>query len=196
MQEHAAHAALSSLNHLLAGADWARVRLQPFAGRTLRLALPPLELRLVVDAAGYFAASPAAYFDVSIELPTGALRAAWAARDSAEGRLRGARIEGDAEFAQGVGFVLQHLRWDYEEDLSHFIGDIAARRLVMQAGAWMRWQRDAVERLAENVAEYLVEERPWWAATPHLQSFSDDLQALSAALDALEQRWPDHRVST
>ena len=32
----------AALNHLLAGEDWARARLQPFAGQTVRLEAPPL----------------------------------------------------------------------------------------------------------------------------------------------------------
>lgn len=93
------HAALSALNHLLHSAPWARQRLAPFAGRTLRLSSPPLQLALTIDADGYFTATGAEEFDVTIALPAATpLRAL----EGPESALRDVRIEGSAEFAGEV----------------------------------------------------------------------------------------------
>jgi ubiquinone biosynthesis protein UbiJ len=187
MHDHFAHAALSALNHLLAGANWARERLRPFAGRTLKLLLPPLELDLIVDPEGYFSVNPASATDVCIELPA-ATRLLALRQEGTEGLLRQARIEGNAEFASEVGFVLRNLRWDYEEDLSRWVGDIAAHRLATQGRKFLRWQNKAGHNLAENLSEYLVEERALLVSTNDLQSLSRDFQAFESQLDALEQR--------
>ena len=47
-------AALGFVNHLLAGEDWARARLKPFAGQTARFVCAPLEARCEITAAGVF----------------------------------------------------------------------------------------------------------------------------------------------
>lgn len=177
---------LNTFNHLLAGADWARDRLRPFAGRHLYLSLLPVQIAMVVDPDGYFASSAfsGADVDVRITLPPAAGARMF---EGVEGLMREARIEGNAEFAQEIGFVLRNLRWDYEEDLSRLVGDIAARRLTTSLGGFLRWQRDAMQRFTENVVEYLTEEQPVLAKQGDLQKMARDVRALEAALDALER---------
>ena len=179
------HAALSALNHLLAGADWARARLAPFAGRTLRLAAAPLDLALVVDSEGYVAASGAADFDVTITLPAATPLRLLEGIDAAIGD---ARIEGSVDFANTLGFVLRNLRWDYEEDLSKLVGDIAAHRIAAQLGGLFRWQREAARNLAENLVEYYTEEQPLIAKPDAVAAFASDVKALDAGITALETR--------
>ena len=50
-------AALATVNHLLTGEDWARARLQPFAGQTARLEFGALTLPLAIGADGLFVAA-------------------------------------------------------------------------------------------------------------------------------------------
>ncbi len=179
------HAALSALNHLLAGADWARVRLAPFAGRTLRLAVAPLDLALVVDAEGYVTATGATDFDVTITLPAATPLRLLKGMDAAIGD---ARIEGSVDFANTLGFVLRNLRWDYEEDLSKVVGDIAAHRISTQLGGLFRWQQKAERNLAENLAEYFTEEQPLIAKPDAIARFADGVKELDAEIGALEAR--------
>jgi ubiquinone biosynthesis protein UbiJ len=73
--------------------------------------------------------------------------------------MRTARISGSADFAQSLGYVLQHLRWDIEEDLSRFFGDIVANRMKASAHVFAVKQKNLLNNLAENLSEYLVEER-------------------------------------
>lgn len=179
------HAALSALNHLLAGADWARARLAPFAGRTLRLAAAPLDLALVVDDEGYVATSGATDFDVTIKLPAATpLRVL----EGPEAALRDARIEGSADFANTLGFVLRNLRWDYEEDLSKVVGDIAAHRISTRLGGLFRWQQQAARNLAENLAEYFTEEQPLIAKPDAVARFASGVKELDANIGTLEAR--------
>src|SRR5207253_6731179 len=45
------------------------------------------------------------------------------------------KIEGDADFANTISQLSQSLRWEAEEDLSNWVGDIAAVRIVSGARA-------------------------------------------------------------
>ena len=178
------HAALSALNHLLAGAAWAQARLQPFAGRTLRLTLPPLQLDLVVEVDGFLAVTSSDTFDVTIELPAMpqlALRGVDAA-------TKAARIQGSADFADALGFVLRNLRWDYAEDLSKVVGDIAAQRISGQVSHLAGWHQQAARKLTENLAEYFTEEQPVLVKSRDAQDFGMAVKCLREDLETLEHR--------
>jgi len=178
-------AALLALNHLLQDARWARDRLAPFAGKSLRLTLPPLQLDLAVDAEGLLAPIELESFDVEISFPADAPMLALA---GTENLYKAANISGSAEFADALGFVMRNLRWDYEEDLSRYVGDIAAHRMAGLFAAFVAWQRQARQNLAENLAEYLTEEQPTLAKTETIKTFALEIERLREDLQRLEQR--------
>ena len=55
------------------------------------------------------------------------------ARSAMQGDRPAVRIEGDVQFAAEVNWLVDHVRWDVEEDLSRFVGDAAAHTLVRAA---------------------------------------------------------------
>lgn len=179
---------LSATNHLLSQAGWARQRLQPHAGRTARLALAPLaEVDFSVAADGHFTAwSGEDLPEVTLRLAAADLPRLLA--DGLENAMRHVRIEGNAEFAEALGFVFRHLRWDAEEDLSRVFGDIAAHRLVEGGRKMVDEGRRSVERAGGNLAEYLTEESPLLVARKALPAFADDVIALRDAVARLDKR--------
>ncbi|MBV2234001.1 MAG: hypothetical protein KUL75_00510 [Sterolibacterium sp.] len=189
LHDSVAHALLSALNHLIAGAPWAQARLAPFAGRTLRLAAPPLQLLLNVDKDGYFATSgldlDSEPCDVTIDLP--AIGPGYLL-NGPEALLGEARIAGTADFADAVGFVLRNLRWDHEEDLSRLVGDLAAHRLSKTASQLFDWQRQAGHRLAENLVEYWRDEQAVLSHPDKLQDFTTAVARLDNDIAELERR--------
>src|SRR5690606_14219789 len=141
-------------------AGWARQRLMAHAGRTARLELPPVgSIDFCVSADGYLAAwtgeDPP---EVVLRLPLATLPKGLS--EGLEAVMREVRIEGNAEFADALGFVFRNLRWDLEEDLSRLVGDIAAHRLVDGGRRLGAAGRETLERFGGNLAEYLTEEQP------------------------------------
>ncbi len=185
MLDRAAQVTLAALNHLLQDAEWARVRLAPFVGRTARLTLPPWRLDFTIDADGQLAAANTAEPDVEISLPAGTPFLALSGREAV---ARVVRISGSAEFADALGFVLRKLRWDYEEDLSKAVGDIAAHRIAGMINVFSAWQRQAATNLAENFAEYFTEEQPTLAKPAAVADFVANVEALRDDLARLEKR--------
>lgn len=180
-------AAVAALNHLLGQEPWARERLRGFAGQRARLALGALTFDLCVTAEGCFAApqdaegTPA----VTIELPgDAALRYA----GDPEALFAKARIVGAADFAEAIGFVFRHVRWDFEGDLAAFVGDIPARRLAQLHRRWLAWQRSAARRLAENGSEYLTEEGRMLTSSRTLEEFCQHIDTLRDDVARLEKR--------
>ena len=178
--------ALRVLNHLLASEDWARQRLQPFAGQTAQVSSGSLVLALVVTPEGTFSAGDkTATATVSIALPADAPVRALTDRD---GLMAAAQISGPADFAEALGFVLRNLRWDAEDDLSRLVGDIAARRMVSSGKQVFQWQREQAKNLAANLGEYFSEETKAIARRQEITEFCAEVAQQDKALSRLEAR--------
>ncbi|THF64764.1 hypothetical protein E6C76_12000 [Pseudothauera nasutitermitis] len=178
---------IAVLNHLLAAAPWARERLAPHAGLTARLRLEAFELRFGVGTDGL--ATPAAAdapADVVLGVPLGELPNFALGRF--EDAMRRVHLEGNAEFADALGFVFRNLRWDAEEDLARVFGDVAAHRLGETVRAAGVAQRRLVESASGNLAEYLTEERALLVSASAGRTFAEDARALRDALARLEKR--------
>ncbi|MGH8705573.1 MAG: ubiquinone biosynthesis accessory factor UbiJ [Burkholderiales bacterium] len=177
----------AALNYLLEAESWARERLAPFAGETLELRAPPLPaLRFRIAADGRLAAgADGAASSLSVTLGPEALAAA--AR-GAEYFVRAVEVSGNARLANEVLFLLRHLRWDYEEDLSRLLGDAAAHRLAGLAAEVAGWHADAARRLAEGLMEYAIEEKHLLVPRAELDTLAAANAKLRDDLERLEKR--------
>jgi ubiquinone biosynthesis protein UbiJ len=136
---------LAALNHLLAQSSWARDRLRPHAGRHVRLNLAPFAATFTVTATGTFASTDEAP-EVTLELPLSEAFAA--AGGGLDALMAKPRISGSADLAEALAFVFRRLRWDAEEDLARFVGDIAAHRLATAAARLAQAPRRLAKALA------------------------------------------------
>lgn len=180
-------AALAALNHLLLGAAWARERLTPFAGRAARLSLPPFRLEFLIASDGLLTAADLEKdgCDVEISLPVDTPLLALRGQEAI---ANATRISGSAEFADALGFVLRNLGWDFEEDLSRVVGDVAAHRLAGLLKAFGAWQGQATRNLAENFAEYLSQEQPVLVSQNELTGHAAAVMQLSEDLARIDAR--------
>jgi ubiquinone biosynthesis protein UbiJ len=179
-------AVLAGVNHLLEQSGWARQRLAPFAGHHVRLSMPPWNLCFRVTVEGLFEAATAdAASDVVIRLPDEAPLLALLGNDKL---LHATRIEGGARFASELTDVLKNLRWDYEEDFSRVVGDIAAHRLAGGLGAFIDWQKGAADRIGRRFISYASEKHRLLLRYSDQRNLSDDLGELRTAVEAAERR--------
>ncbi len=176
----------AAVNHLLGHAGWAREKLAPFAGHAAQIKMPPFEAAFLVGADGLLSTPPPdAELEVSISLPPTTALLALQGKDAV---MRAARIEGSAEFAETLGFVIRNLRWDAEEDLSRLVGDIAAHRIVKGGKEFAAWQQQAAQNVAANLAEYFTEEQPLIARQADISAFAGDVDRLRDDVARLEKR--------
>ena len=99
-----------------------------------------------------------------------------------------AKIEGDADFANTISQLAQNLKWEAEEDLSKVVGDIAANRIVATAKAAVKTAQTTQQALAENVAEYFLEENPLLMRAAPVSDFAREVVKLRDDLERLEKR--------
>jgi ubiquinone biosynthesis protein UbiJ len=177
--------AVALLNRMLEREAWARDKLAPFAGRVVRLEAAPFSLQWAIAENGTFTASedgaPAVTIGVALaSLPFALLDPQAATRD--------VRLQGDAEFAQALSFVLQNLRPEPEEQLARFVGDAAAVRIVgfvrLSASHW----RQLAERMLDNTANYIVTENPMVVGRDEVSAFLQDVARLRDDVARLEKR--------
>ena len=142
------------LNHVLGSEAVATDRMRPHAGRTLVLQLlswpgllpppPPLVWRVtpagLLEWAGLDAgASGELMMRVDASNPAALLARALA------GERPALQIEGDAQLAADVGWLLQNLRWDVAADLERLFGRTGAHQLHQLGRALARGLRSALD---------------------------------------------------
>lgn len=178
--------AAAALEHVLASAPWAREALAPFGGRRVRLACGPLVVTFLVTAhGGVTAADAEASADVTVCLPPGAALRLAAGDESA---FAEARVDGDAEFAVVVRKLATGLVWDFEEDLSRVLGDIAAHRAAGVIRSTAATGRDTVDRVGRALAEYATEEGRLTPPRAEIRAWMADVDVLRDDVERLAQR--------
>lgn len=174
------------INHLLRQEPWASSQLAPHAGKTLEFVLSPMTVKLALGADGWVHPALDDTVAVRIELPLSSLPQVLV--DGPRAALRSVKLEGDAEFAQAILGVAQNIKWEFEEDLSRYIGDIAARRVAQGAREFAGQVRRANRNMAESMAEYLLDEKEELVRPRDLEDFGTHVRTLRDGLARLEKR--------
>lgn len=184
LDRFASDAAIALLNRLLARERWARERLEPFAGRGARIECGPFAVQLGVRAGGALEATGGPP-DVTISMDPAALPQALL---EPRAIMRNVRLDGDAEFAQALSYVLQNLRPEPEEELSRFVGDAVAQRIVGFVRVALAQAQEAGTRLAGAAADYFVAENPLLVGRDEADAFARDVAALRDDIERLAKR--------
>jgi ubiquinone biosynthesis protein UbiJ len=185
--------AVATINHLLGQEAWARDVLIRHAGKQACIDTGHLQLRLRVAKDGMVeAGSSEGPANVTIRVKLTDLPLIAQNRERAFSYVK---IEGDAEFANAISTLSKDLRWDVEYDLERVVGPVGARRLAQGARGTTAGVLGAGRRLAENVAEFLLEERPVLVRPSLVAEFAadvvrlrDDVERSAKRIARLEQR--------
>jgi ubiquinone biosynthesis protein UbiJ len=120
------------LNHVLMQEPQAVARLVRQKGRVVLMQWRSLTFKVVVSPAGLLdLAAQDSDADLVLELTKESPLTV--AQDLMRGEKPAVRIEGDVQLAAEVSWLIDHVRWDIEEDLARVIGDAAASVLVQTA---------------------------------------------------------------
>ena len=178
--------AVATINHLLADEAWARASLQRHAGKIAVIDTGHLALRLRVAADGLLEAGlPDAVPNVTIHVKLTDLPLI---AQNCERAFSYVRIEGDAEFANTISQLSRGLRWEPEHDLERLFGPIGAQRLAGGARSAFANANATGRRLAENLAEFLVEERPVLVRPSDVDAFGADVVRLRDDIERTAKR--------
>jgi len=120
------------LNHVLLQEPEACARLARHRGQTLQVVWRSLVLHLVCTPAGLLdLAAPTDTPDLRLQVTEAS--PLLLAQAAARGDKPAVSIAGDIQLAAEVGWLVEHVRWDVEQDLSRLLGDVVAHTLVQTA---------------------------------------------------------------
>jgi len=145
------------LNHVLAAEPVATERLRPHSGRSLQLRLdgwpallPPLpELAFRVTPAGlldWCGAEPLESSDLRMRLD--ASNPALTMVQWAAGERPRVEVQGDAQFAADLSWLMDNLRWDVQDDLARLVGQAPAHEIARVGRLLAVGLREALQALS------------------------------------------------
>jgi ubiquinone biosynthesis protein UbiJ len=175
-------------NRVLSDYPMAREQLAAHAGKVVAASVGPIDSRVRVTADGateMIGEGADIQPDVSFQIPLSLLPRLARKEEAA---FREVVFTGDSEFAALLARLAREVEWDIEEDLSKWIGDIAAHRVVDTVKRTHEWRVDATERLTENVAEYLTEEKRAFMTKHDLETLARANETLRDDVARLEAR--------
>ncbi|MGS0741946.1 ubiquinone biosynthesis accessory factor UbiJ [Glaciimonas sp. GG7] len=176
----------AAVNHLLAQEPWATRKLAAHAGKIACIDGGALALKWQITDDGLLQLPPAEVApNVTIRLKLSDLLLM---AQNPERAFSYVTIEGDADLANAISQVGLGLRWDAEHDLSKLIGDIAAVRVVAGAKATVLALQSTQKKLAENLAEYFLDEQPLLVRPHAVTEFTEAVTTLRDDLERLIKR--------
>lgn len=176
----------AAINHLLNNEPRAKAKVAAHAGKVALFDLGIMTLKFKAAADGLLEAAVAHEpAQVTIHVKPADLPMILQHRDRAFSYVN---IEGDADFANAISQVSQMVHWDAEEDLSKVVGDIAAVRLVAGARSAVESIKSTQRKIAENAAEYFLEENPMLTRPRAVSDFANDVAKLRDDVERLSKR--------
>ncbi len=117
------------LNHVLMQEPEAMARLMRQNKRSFRLQWREFTIDLMATPAGLLDLAPPGQ-RADLLLTVDEASALGIIGKALAGEKPQVRIEGDVQLAAEVNWLVDHVRWDIEEDLSRVVGDVVAHRLA------------------------------------------------------------------
>lgn len=177
---------VAAINHLLAQEGWARASLGLHAGKEALIDTGAVQLRMRVTRDGMVEpGSEETPATVTIRVKLSDVPLILQNRDRAFSYVK---IEGDAEFANTISQLSKGLRWEAEHDLEKLFGPIAATRLADGARNAASGVAATGKKFAENVAEFLLEERAVLIRPSQVSDFADDITRLRDDVERAAKR--------
>ena len=174
------------LQHLISQNSWANAMLQPFAGKSVQFNVAFISNSLVILENGNLAiAGETSIADAIVTISPGLLLRLIAKDEAAKMQIS---IEGDTHLAAELAKVFANVRWDYEDDLSNFIGDIPASKIGNLGRQTVETMKETGVNLAEMLSEYWQEEKPLIAKKRHVEEFNEQVDTLRADVARFEKK--------
>lgn len=97
-------------------------------------------------------------------------------------------ISGNTELAHQFGKIIGGMEVDWEEQLSHYTGDIIAHEVGKLFRSTGHWGRRSMDTLGLDVQEYLHEELRLLPVRQEIEAFMNDVDTLRDDVERLQAR--------
>lgn len=173
-------------NSALAGQDWARDKLAPFAGRTFALRVGALAGTWTVGEDGSFA-SAATGVPVDLTLTLSPLAVPAFLADPSRWNEY-VREDGDVAFGGALKDLARTLPWLVEERFAKALGPVAGQRVADAGRHLLAFPEYAARKLGDSAGSYARDETRLMVRGREARALRDDIAAVTARVDALATR--------
>ena len=178
--------AAAFLQHITNQNNWSRQHLLAFSGKVVQFNIAFISTSLLILEDGSLGiASNNAIADAIIHIPP-SLALRLLAKDEAAKML--IKIEGDMHLASELSKILQHMRWDIEEDMSKLAGDIPANKIASLSKKTATIAKQQAINIAEMLTEYWQEEKPILAKKWQVERFNADVDTIRSDFARLQKK--------
>jgi ubiquinone biosynthesis accessory factor UbiJ len=174
------------LQHITHQNNWARPYLSGFSGQIIQFNFVITKTNLLIlEDGGLCIAGETAAPNAIVTIPPSLGLRLLSKDEAAKSYIK---VDGDIHLATEVSKVLQHMRWDAEEDLSKLVGDVAAYKITKVGKDTLSTLKQQGQNAAEMLTEYWQEEKNILAKKRHVTQFNQAVDALREDADRLEKR--------
>ena len=171
-------------NHILLQNDWMKTELVGFEGNVVLIKISEIKIYFEIDSYGQiFLIDSYEKPDVSIKMNLKSLIDQITIQ-----KMSGVNLEGNVELAKKLTEVLKKIKWDYENDLSYYIGDAAAASIAKISRSIVTNSKKNITSFAETVIEYWQEEAEILSKKTQIEKYVKQVDLISEDVDRAEQR--------
>lgn len=182
----------AAFNHYLSLDDETQPRLKSLQGKVIELHITGLDLHLFfipTDEKVIVATEYATQADVVIRGSALALTRLSQAEDSGKAVLANKiEIDGDMRVGNAFSAILRDIDIDWEEHLSHVVGDIIAHYMGQLGRDTKGWLTESHQAMQANTSEYLTEEVQLLPSECEVSHYLDTVDTLRTDTDRLQAR--------
>jgi ubiquinone biosynthesis accessory factor UbiJ len=173
-------------NRVLEQEAWARDRLAAFAGRVFTVSVGPLTSGMRIDERGMLeTAATSIPPDLTLRLSPLAMPSFLAQPQRWNEFVE---EHGDADLGGALKDLAQTLPWFVEQAFAKALGPLAGQRAADAGRALLAFPEYAAQRVTDSVASYARDEAGLFARADAMRRHADGVQAVEAAVAALEAR--------
>ena len=100
----------------------------------------------------------------------------------------GVEIKGDIELGQEIKGLVDSIDIDWEEHLSHIVGDVVAHKVGNVFRGMLGWGKEVNQSMQQNLTEYLQEEVRYVPCQEEVQDFMQDVDKLRQDVDRFQAK--------
>jgi ubiquinone biosynthesis protein UbiJ len=173
------------LNHLLLQNDWMQSKLIDHKNKILAIEISGLKNIFIVEENGQLRSlNESKKIDCIIKLTINDFINQVV--NNKNGKIS---IEGDMELANQVTQVLKNIKWDIEEDLSKYIGDIPAVHTTKFLKKVFNSSQRNMFNLTSSLIEYWQEESPILAKKRNVEIFNSEVDKIVEDVERIDVRF-------
>ena len=172
------------INHVLTQNEWMKDELIQFKNKIIQLQVEPFTLQFKVNEFGQLVSCDIQeHVDTTISLTSQAF-----VRMVVTKQKKDITVSGDVDLANVFSKIMLKARWDYEEDLSYLVGDIAAVEITKITKAFARDGKKGLQSIAENFVEYWQEERQILTSKADVEKFNSEVDEIQETFSRVEAK--------